>query len=124
MLTSWFLIFLSSFFDSLAAFAVKNKFNELGAINFSSFASVGNYLWAFVKSPILILAIIAYGLSPAIWFFALNRIELSVGYPVLVGFHLIFISIFSVFFLKETVSAEKLIGILLIGFSLYLFYRK
>jgi len=55
---------------------------------------------------------------------ALNRIDLSIGYPILVGFHLVFVLLFGVFALNEGMSWNKLIGVLLVGLSLYFFYKK
>jgi multidrug transporter EmrE-like cation transporter len=121
---TWGLIFLSALFDSYAAFIVKTKFNEMGHIDFSSFRGFFNYMWAFVKSPLLLSAIVAFVCAPGLWFMALNRVDLSIGYPILVGFHLVFVLAFGVFALNEGMSWNKLIGVLLVGLSLYFFYKK
>ena len=118
------LFFLSALFDSYAAFIVKTKFNEMGEIDFSSFRGFFNYMWTFVKSPLLLSAIVAFVCAPGLWFMALNRIDLSIGYPILVGFHLVFVLLFGVFALNEGMSWNKLIGVLLVGLSLYFFYKK
>ncbi len=122
-MSSWGLIVLSAFLDSYAAFIVKTKFNDLGKINYNSASAVLEYLLNFVRSPLLVTAIIAFVSAPGLWFLALNRIDLSVGYPILVGFHLIFILIFGVSFLGEPFDVNKLIGTFFIFFSLYFFYR-
>lgn len=120
---SWGLVFLSALFDSYAAFIVKTQFNKLGKINFSSINAIVDYMWVFIKNPILLTAIATFVAAPAMWFIALNRLDLSVAYPVLVGFHLIFVLFFGVFFIGEGMSINKLIGCLLVLLSLYFFYK-
>ena len=123
MTLSWLLIALSALFDSYAAFVVKSKFNELGPIDFSSLGQVASYLHAFVRSPQLLSAVMAFVAAPALWFFALNRMNLSVGYPALVAFHLLFVLFFGIFFLAEHISLKRGIGILLVLVSLYFLHE-
>lgn len=122
-LFGWILIILSAFLDSYAAFIVKTKFNELGKLNLKSWSGIIDYISQFIKSPILITAIVAFVCAPGLWFLALNRINLSVGYPILVGFHLIFVLIFGVYFLSEEFDVYKGIGTGLILLSLYFFTK-
>jgi multidrug transporter EmrE-like cation transporter len=122
-LMSYGLIFLSALFDSYAAFIVKTKFNELGHFDFTSFRSFFGYIFNLLKSPLLVSAVIAFVAAPGMWFLALNRMDLSVGYPILVGFHLLFVFIFGIFFLNEGLTMNKMIGSGLVVLSLYFFYK-
>jgi multidrug transporter EmrE-like cation transporter len=121
--SSWGLIFLSALLDSYAAFIVKTQFNRLGKLDYHSWKGFTQYLLGFVESPLLITALIAFISAPGLWFLALNRIDLSVGYPILVGFHLLFILIFGIVFLHEGLDWYKITGTILIFVSLYFFYR-
>ena len=121
---SWGFVFLAALCDSYAAFIVKTQFNKVGKIDFSSFKSVLKYLYVFFQNPILFTALITFFAAPALWFIALNRIDLSVAYPVLVGFHLVFVLIFGIFLLGEGVTINKAIGCALVLLSLYFFYKK
>lgn len=121
---SWGLIFLAALFDTYAALIVKMRFKELGVINFGSLQSIISYILKMISSPLLFSAIFAYVLAPVLWFFALNRIDLSVGYPVLVIFHLVFITLFAFLFLKEGMTIYKIIGLVLFILSLYFFYKQ
>lgn len=121
---TWGLVFLAALFDSYASLIVKMKFNELGHIDFSSLRSFFQYILKFVKSPILLSAIITFAAAPALWFLALNRLDLSIGYPVLVAFHLVFILAFGILFLNEGMTINKAIGTVLLMISIYLFYKK
>lgn len=120
---SWGLIIVSALCDSYAAFIVKVKFNELGPIDFSSLRNFMRYFWEFVKSPLLLTAAITFIVAPVLWFLALNRIDLSVGYPGLVGFHLVFIITFGLFFLGEPMTARKWAGIVLVAISFWFLYE-
>lgn len=119
---SWGLIILSALFDSYAAFIVKLKFNELGPVDFSSGRNFVAYLFEFVKSPVLITAVITFVVAPFLWFLALNRIDLTIGYPGLVGFHLVFIMALGVLFLGEPLTFRKLMGVVLVGLSFCFLY--
>jgi multidrug transporter EmrE-like cation transporter len=121
--SSWGLIVLSALLDSYAAFIVKTQFNRLGKLDYHSWKGIVQYMSNFMQSPLLITALIAFVSAPGLWFLALNRIELSVGYPILVGFHLLFVLIFGVALLHEGLDWNKITGTLLIFASLYFFYR-
>jgi multidrug transporter EmrE-like cation transporter len=120
---SWGLVFLSALFDSYAAFIVKTQFNKLGKINFDSLNAISQYMVVFIKNPILLTAIATFVAAPAMWFVALNRLDLSIAYPVLVGFHLVFVLFFGIFFIGEGINLNKVIGCLLVLLSLYFFYK-
>lgn len=120
-LLSWGLIILAALFDSYAAFIVKSRFNELGELNFNSLKSIIDYLFNFIKSPLILSGVLAFALAPILWFVALNKIEVSVGYPILVAFHLIFIVLFATLLLGEAITISKVIGMILIIFALFLF---
>ena len=116
---SWLLIILSALFDSYAACVVKLKFNELGPMPVHSFFAFSGYMLRFLKNPLLATALATFIVAPGLWFIALNRVNLSVGYPTLVAFHLIFVLIFGLCFLGETLTPGRMIGIALIMLSLY-----
>lgn len=120
---AYVLIIVSAFLDSLAAYIVKTQFNKLGPIDFSSIHHVLTYLYTFFKNPVLIIGVMAFVMAPGIWFLALNRLELSVGYPVLVGFHLLFVMILGLAFLGEQFTLNKMLATLLIGLSVWILYK-
>jgi multidrug transporter EmrE-like cation transporter len=120
---SWGMVFLSALFDSYAAYIVKTQFNKLGKLDFGSFKSAIEYISTFVQNPILISAVVTFAAAPAMWFVALNRLDLSVAYPILVGFHLVFVLVFGVFLLEEGMTTYKAIGCALVLLSLYFFNK-
>lgn len=122
-LLPWFLIFLAALFDSYASYVVKYKFNEMGDIKLNSFSSIFSYLRPLMLSPFFLSGIFLFILAPFLWFFALNKIDLSVGYPVLVTFHLIFVYLISFLLLNENFNWYKLSGAMLLTISIFLFYK-
>ncbi len=118
-LGGWLLIICSALFDSYAAFIVKMKFNELGPMPLHSFSAFMEYMLKFLKNPLLATALVTFVAAPGLWFLALNRVNLSVGYPTLVAFHLLFVLIFGLCCLGEVLTVNRMIGIALIALSLY-----
>ena len=119
----WFLIFLAALFDSYASYVVKYKFNEMGEIKVNSLHSIIAYLRPLLQSPFFLSGVLLFILAPVLWFFALNKIELSLGYPVLVSFHLIFVYLISFLLLNESINLYKVFGAILLLFSIFLFYK-
>ena len=123
LLISWGLVVFSALLDSYAAYIVKTQFNKLGKIDFSNLKSIWDYMLHFFQQPILLTAIVAFVAAPGFWFIALNRLDLSIAYPVLVGFHLIFVLVFGVMLLNEGMSVNKIIGCFLVLISLHFFNK-
>lgn len=119
--SSWGLVILSAVCDSYAAYVVKHKFNMQGQMDWSSFAAIKAYLWEFIQSPLLLTAIVTFIAAPALWFFALNRLDLSVAYPVLVALHLVLVMLTGALLLGEDVNGFKVAGTVLLMASLVLF---
>ncbi|MFC0213937.1 cation/cationic drug transporter [Paenibacillus chartarius] len=70
-------------------------------------------LRAMLTSPFIMAGLMCYGISAVLWIFTLSRLPLSQAYPlVAAGYVIVFV--FSVFVLKETVTAAKLGAMLLI----------
>lgn len=123
-LLSYGLIILSAFLDSFAAYMVKARFGQIESINFSSSKLFLKWLLNFIDSPMMILALVGFIIAPGLWFLALNRIQLSVGYLFLVAFHVVFVLILSIGYLGEPLTIRKVgAAILLLG-SIVLIYDR
>ena len=120
---SWGLIIVAAFFNSYASFVVKLRFNQLGKIEISSLGKTVRYLFTFLKSPIVLSAVVTFILSPLFWFAALNKIDLSVAIPVQFSLHLLLALTFSSFFLKENVDIKKIAGVICLAVSLFFLYK-
>ena len=123
-LQSYGLIILSAFLDSFAAYVVKVRFGQVERIDFSSVKAFLKWMLIFLENPLMILALIGFVIAPGLWFLALNKIQLSVGYLFLVAFHVAFIMILSVGYLGEPLTIRKTIAALLLLMSIFLVYEK
>ena len=123
-LLSYGLIILSAFLDSFAAYMVKARFGQIESINFSSGKLFLKWLLNFIDSPMMILALVGFIIAPGLWFLALNRIQLSVGYLFLVAFHVVFILILSIGYLGEPLTIRKVGATLLLLGSIVLIYDR
>ena len=122
LLHPWLLIFYAAVADCYAAYVIKLKFNELGAIDFSTSGSMLDYTFKLLGSGMFVSAICAYAMAPLLAFVALSKLELSVFYPVSIIFHMVFIVLLAGL-LGEVISLYKIIGIVLIIISLYFLFK-
>ncbi len=65
-------------------------------------------------SPLILLGLIIYGLSVAMWLWVLSKVELSVAYPF-VGVSFLVTMAFGAFLLNESVTPMRIVGTILIA---------
>ena len=114
---SLILIPLSALLDTYAAYVFKQMFKKNRSTENHLISGLLVFFITAIRKPFFLSGIIAYALAPTAWFFALNGIELSVGYPLLVAFHLVFVLLFAIIFLQEQLTRNKLIGCICIFLS-------
>lgn len=75
-----------------------------------------------LKNAFLFLGLVLYGVSFFLYVFILSKLQLNVVYPVATGAILIFITLASYLFFKETLNTVQAVGIgaILIGIFLVL----
>lgn len=122
-LLSWGMVLAYIVFNSFGALIIKYKINEMGTIQFSSFRFVIKYFYELIKSPLIICGIFSIFISAFVWMVALSRLQISIAYPVAVGLNFIVVVTVALIFFKEHLSAEKIIGIVLIFISVFLISR-
>lgn len=120
---SWGILFISAACDVLTMLFVKKRYVQIGQLKMNSWASFTKWLINFVNSPLSIIFMILFFTAPLLWFIALNKINLSIGYPVSIGLRLILVVILSYLFLGEAINFQKVLALVLLFFSLYLLYR-
>lgn len=116
------LILLSAFFNAASVLIFKYRLNQSG-LSLKSFESLFNSSLTFIKSPLVIIGGMMFVVAPFVFLLALSKANVTLAYPVLVGLNFAFVIILSVIFLSEAVNAAKIIGILFILISMYLFYK-
>ena len=88
----------------------KQGINKLGKVGFSQI--IKNLINLF-KDKYILLGLFLYGLSSALWLFALTRLDISKVYP-LTSLGYLVTAIFAKRYLKEDVNSFRWIGIALI----------
>ncbi|MCK4791965.1 MAG: hypothetical protein KAV87_49995 [Desulfobacteraceae bacterium] len=122
-LLSWGMVLAYIVFNSFGALIIKYKINEMGTIQLGSFRFVIKYFYELIKSPLIICGIFSIFISAFVWMVALSRLQISIAYPVAVGLNFIVVVTVALIFFKEHLSAEKIIGIVLIFISVFLISR-
>lgn len=81
---------------------------DINVISFSKLIEIVSsfYIW---------LGLFFYGISFVLYLYILSKFEVSFIYPIIVSLGLILLLTFSVLFLDEVFTANKLLGVLLIS---------
>ena len=99
----------------------KSWSNQLG----SQRISAGNALDIFLKilqSPLMLLALIIYGLGFMSWIFLLSRNELSLVYPVVLSINIAVMLIASALIFHESINLVQLLGTFVVIAGIYLLF--
>lgn len=120
---TWGMIVLAAIMDAFGAFVVKMRIDEIGPINFESLRIVIDYFFSLIRSPLALTGGVCILISPIPYAIALSRMEVSVVYPVSVALNFLILIPMTIFFLGESFSLSKAVGIFLIVVSLYLLYK-
>jgi len=95
----------------VAQLMLKKGMTDINIISFDRMIEIigSLYIWA---------GFCFYGVSFILYLYVLTKFEVSYIYPIIMSAGLILLLIFSVLFLNETFTFNKLLGILLISFGI------
>lgn len=98
---------------------IKQGVNKIGGFDWSHLDS---FLFRSFTAPLIILGLVFYVISAAIWIMILSKMPLSFAYPMLsIGY--ILILFVSWLFLHETITPLKILGVLLICLGIFFIYK-
>lgn len=103
--------------------ASANILMKSGALRLSSGDGKG-LIEAYLKNMPLLAGVGCFGLALLFYSLSLNKLELSVCYPIMTGGGLLLVTIASVFFYNEHLSADKILGIVLIFVGTLIVFRR
>lgn len=116
----------------LAAFAIlsavvsqivfKYWVNSMGSLSVSA-GGTWRLISEILKSPLMLLGLVLYGLGFLAWLFLLSRAALSLVYPVVVSLNILAVVAVSAFLFKESVAPFQLLGILVVLIGIFLVFR-
>lgn len=100
---------------------LKIGMNRIG-VDPTGLAEIKTLFIGVVKSPVVIVGLLCYVLSAAIWLVVLSAVDLSFAYPF-IGFTYVLVLILSRFVLKEDVNPIRWIGAAVITAGVVLISR-
>ena len=98
---------------------------KLGTRRLEQFADVTalQYLSRLLLSPLILLAIAAYGIGVIIYMFVLSRTDLSFIYPVMTALGLMCATLISATLFREQISLIRLAGIAVVILGVFFVAR-
>ena len=111
---SFVIIILVAATAATAHILLKIGMNQVGEVNVEALKTPGKLVGQLVTTPAILAAIPVSAISNVGWLVVLSRLNLSVAYPFLASLY-IFLPIFSMLFLSETLSTQHWAGIVVIG---------
>ncbi len=79
-----------------------------------TWGKLGYFMLALIREPLFIIGAILYGAAALVWFRVIASEQLSFAYPILVSFTFILITLGAFLFFRESVSLQKVIGLVVI----------
>ncbi len=120
---SWGMLLASIVMNSLGAFAIKYKMNQLGSLGLDSFSGGLRYLGQLFSSPAGLIGGVLFVLAPFVFAVALSRMEASVAFPIQAGLNFLILVGLAVLFLGEGLTPAKGLGLVLIVAGVYFVSR-
>jgi drug/metabolite transporter (DMT)-like permease len=115
------LILCGVLLNAAAQLLLKEGMNRIGHFAFT-WANVWPIGLQVIASPFVIIGLGCYVVSVVVWLLALSRADVSYAYPMLsIGY--IVTAITASLFLHETLSPQRIIGIVIIMLGVYLITR-
>lgn len=111
-------IFVSIFLAVVGQLLLKVGMLRVGKFSFSISSLVQQYA-KILLNPFVIAGLFVFVISALVWLYVLSRMELSFAYPF-VALNYVLILFGSYFFLKETVTPLKIVGVVVIIIGVYL----
>ncbi len=115
------LILLGVFLNASAQLLLKAGMDQVGHFAFS-WANVWPIGLETGSNPFIIIGILCYIISVVVWLLVLSRVDVSIAYPM-VSIGYIVSAIAAYYLLGETITMQRILGILVILTGVYLVAR-
>lgn len=111
MMQYWWLILLSILSGVAGQTVIKMGVSQPGASEAAS--GLFSLVNMIVRSPLVLLGLMLYGIGALAWIAVLSRVNLSVAYPFL-ALNFILVTLSSLLFLGESIPGLRWVGVLVI----------
>lgn len=115
------LLFIGIAFNVFAQYLLKYGMNQIGIVSIGFKSSTG-FKQIFLN-PFFYLSLVCYGFGFLLYAIVLSRLELNRVFPVASVFSIVFIYLISLAFLNETITVNKVIGVIFCSLAIYFMYR-
>lgn len=112
-IAGWFLVMISAGLAVLANLFLRAGVDRAGGFSFE-FATIHLAFFNLLRQPFFDIGIIMYGLATLVWIRILSIEPLSVAYPILVSITFMLVTLGAIVLFKESLNANKIIGLLVI----------
>lgn len=113
------LILINIVLSVVGQFLAKVGISKIGAF---TDMPVKDFIFKSLTSPFVLVGAFLYFFSALVWFMVLSKIDLSVAYPALSLGYIIVLFV-GYFFLGESLTFIKFLGVLLICGGVFLIFR-
>ncbi len=120
-LVSWLLLLSGVTLNAAAQLLLKAGTRHIGEFAFSM-ENVVPIGWRLATEPHILGGLACYAISVVAWIMVLSRVEVSLAYPM-VSFGYIVTALASWWLFGETLSVERIAGIFVIMFGVFLITR-
>jgi drug/metabolite transporter (DMT)-like permease len=120
MMQYWWLILISVLSGVAGQTVIKIGVSRPGAPEAAD--GLLSLLTMIMRSPLVLLGLVLYGIGALAWIAVLSRVDLSIAYPFL-ALNFILVTLSSQFFLGESVPGLRWLGVLIICSGIFLVAR-
>ncbi|MBD3330255.1 EamA family transporter [Candidatus Peregrinibacteria bacterium] len=101
--------------------ALANILIKIGALKMQNLSSLskGEIAVNLITNHFLIIGVLLFAMNVVFYFLALTKINLSVAYPIMTSGGFLLITIFSVLYLRESLTLLQVMGIILIALGIF-----
>lgn len=107
----YLLLIVALVLNASANILMKIGAEKLGTIRGLSFYQLA---FRFGTNYTLILSMTIFALSAVVYVLALTKVNISIAYPLITSGSLLIISLFSFFYLKESITLSHILGVILV----------
>jgi len=117
-----FYLLLAISFGVVSQLIIKWKMGQFSFNDYETMTDKFIFAFSMLFNPYIIISLVFTLLAGVAWMIAMTKFEISYAYPFTI-LGLIFVSIFSVLFFGETISATKIVGIIFVIIGIFIISR-
>ena len=102
---------------------LKKGLRMIGGVRASNMQEIFSTILRFLQNKFIILGVCVAAVTAFLWLAVISKIELTTAFPISGGIFYILLFLFSWFFLGETITLAKILGVAVIISGIYLIFR-